>query len=193
MTLLFLRHGETDWNAQGLIQGRTDIPLNETGRAQARERAAELVAHRPPVDVIYASPLKRARETAEIIQQALGAPLYFDDRLMEQCFGRLEGVPRTRLAGGSVFGHWDALGEAEFLRQGAETFPALYERAGDFLEEIGEKHAGQTVLVVAHGCVGRMVHWYFHGRDETDAAKHGNAVLRRYDEKLAGERPAFTG
>ncbi|MDR2686749.1 MAG: histidine phosphatase family protein, partial [Oscillospiraceae bacterium] len=121
MTLLYLRHGQTDWNARDLVQGRTDIPLNETGRAQARARATELIGYRPPVDVIYASPLKRARETAEIIQSALGVPLYFDNRLMEMRFGRLEGVPRTQLAGGSVFGHWAALGEAEFLRQGAET------------------------------------------------------------------------
>ena len=191
MTLLFLRHGQTDWNARGLVQGRTDIPLNETGRAQARERAAELVPHQPPVEIIYASPLLRAKETAEIIQQALGVPLRFDDRLMEMCFGKLEGVPRTQLAGGSVFGHWAALGEAEFLRQGAETAYALYERAGDFLDEIGARHAGQCVLVVAHGCVGRMVHWYFHGRDETDTSKYGNAILRSYDVKLAGERPVF--
>ena len=193
MTLLYLRHGQTDWNARDLVQGRTDIPLNEAGRAQARERAAELLGHQPPVEIMYASPLLRAKETAEIIQQALGVPLRFDDRLMEMCFGNLEGINRTQLVGGSVFGHWAALGEAEFLRQGAETAYALYERVADLLDELGAAHAGQTVLVVAHGCVGRMVHWYFHGRDETDTAKYGNAILRRYEEKLAGERPAFTG
>jgi len=191
MILLYLRHGQTDWNAQNRVQGRTDIPLNETGRAQARERAAELLSHRPPVEIIYASPLLRAKETAEIIRGALGVPLRFDDRLMEQCFGKLEGVHRTQLIGGCIAGHHAALGEAEFLRQGAESLHALYKRVGDCLDELGEKYVGQTVLVVAHGGVGRMVHWYFHGHDETDTALHGNAVLRRYDEKLAGERPVF--
>jgi len=135
----------------------------------------------------------RAKETAEIIQQALGVPLRFDERLVECGFGKLEGVSRTQLAGGSVFGHWAAVGEAEFLRQGAESLYALYERVGDFLDAVGARHAGQTVLVVAHGGVGHMAHWFFHGRDETDPAKYGNAILRTYTAKLAGDRPVFTG
>jgi len=191
MTLLFLRHGQTDWNAQNRVQGRTDVPLNETGREQARERAAELLAHQPTVEVIYASPMKRARETAEIIQKALGVPLRFDDRLVEMRFGKLEGIDRAQLPEGSAIGHFAALGEAACLQLGAETFSALYERVGGFLDELFAKHAGQCVLVVAHGGVGRMTHWYFHGQDEKDTAKHGNAVLRRYDERLAGERPVF--
>ena len=178
MNLLYLRHGQTDWNAQRLIQGRTDIPLNETGRAQAREQAAALGNHKPPVEIVYASPLKRARETAEIIQQALGVPLWFDDRLMEQCFGSLEGTQLTR---------W--FEEAEFLQHGAEPSAALYERVCDFLDDIGEAHEGQTVLVVAHGRVGHAVHWYYHGHDETDTSLHQNAVLRHYPKKCAGHRP----
>ena len=193
MTLLYLRHGQTDWNARNLVQGRTDIPLNERGREQARAQAEALTTHRPPVEIIYASPMKRARETAEIIQQALDMPLRFDDRLVEMSFGKLEGIDRTLLIGGGIVGHWAALGEEEFLRQGAETFLALYERVGDFLDDLFARHAGQCVLVVAHGGVGRMVHWYFHGQDESDVSKHGNAVLRCYEEKLAGERPTFTG
>jgi len=181
MTLLFLRHGQTDWNAQNRVQGRTDIPLNERGREQARERAAELLEHQPPVEIICASPMKRARETAEIIQRALGVPLRFDGRLVEQGFGKLEGIHRTQLIGGSIAGHWDALGEAEFLRLGAEPFSALHERVGAFLDELAAAHAGQCVLVVAHGGVGRTVHRHFHGQDEKDPSKHGNAVLRTYN------------
>jgi len=182
MTLLYLRHGQTDWNAKGLVQGRTDIPLNETGREQARNRAAELVSHRPPVEIIYASPLLRARKTAEIIHQGIDVPLRFDDRLAERYFGTLEGTKTM---------WW--LSESECALHGAESSLALYERVSGFLDELAARHAGQTVLVVAHGCVARMVHWYFHGQDETDTAKHGNAILRCYDKKLAGERPAFTG
>ena len=191
MILLFLRHGQTDWNARNLVQGRTDIPLNEIGRGQARAQAEALASHEPPVDIIYASPLLRAKETAEIIQSPLGVPLRFDGRLVELCFGKLEGVHRTQLQSGSAIGHLAARGEAECLRQGAETFSSLYERVGGFLDELTALHAGQCVLVVAHGGVGRMVHWCFHGQDEEDVSKHGNAVLRRYEGKLAGERPVF--
>jgi len=192
MTLLYLRHGQTDWNAQGRIQGRTDIPLNETGREQARAQALALVSHEPPVDVIYASPLLRARETAEIVQQSLEVPIYFDERLVERCFGSYEGTLRAELVGGSIASHGAALGEAELERQGVESLEILGKRVCGFLDEITAGHEAQTVLVVAHGGVGRMVHWHFHGQDESDKSKHGNAVLRIYDQKPAWERPLFT-
>ena len=191
MTLLYLRHGQTDWNVQGRIQGRTDVPLNETGREQARMRAAELPEHQPPVEIIYASPMLRARETAEIIQSALGVPLRFDDRLVELCCGSLEGIERTKLIGGGIVSHFKAIGEAEVLRLGAEPFSALYRRVGGFLDEISAAHEGQCVLVVAHGGVGRMVQLYFHGQDESDPAKHGNAVLRRYSGGVPGGKGRF--
>ena len=152
MTLLFLRHGQTDWNVQGLFQGRTDIPLNETGRAQAREQAATLLSHQPPVDVIYASPMLRARETAEIVQQALGAPIYFDERLVERCFGSLEGTPIVR-----------GLGEEGLAQHGAESFEALHGRVKGFLEDIAARHPGQCALAASHGNVGRMVQYCIHG------------------------------
>jgi len=189
MNLLYLRHGQTDWNAQNLLQGRSDIPLNETGREQARARAAELIKRQPPVEVIYASPLVRARETAEIIQQALGVPLHEEGRLIEQCFGELEGKDRAGLIGGSIISHYEALGEAAITRQGVESRAALYERVGGLLDELYARHAGQVILVVAHGGVARMVHWYYHGADELDKAKHGNAILRQYTAKSAGHGP----
>ncbi|MDR2686748.1 MAG: histidine phosphatase family protein [Oscillospiraceae bacterium] len=167
MTLLFLRHGQTDWNAQGLFQGRTDIPLNEAGRAQARAQAAALLAHDPPVDVIYASPLLRARETAEIVQGALGAPIYFDGRLTERCFGSLEGTPIVR-----------GLGEEGLAQHGAESFAELHERVFEFLEEIKAKHPGQCVLVAAHGNVGRMVQYCCNGGG---AVRIENGALMRFD------------
>lgn len=165
MTLLFLRHGQTDWNAQGLFQGRTDIPLNETGRAQARAQAAALLHHDPPVEVIYASPLLRAKETAEIVQQALGLSIYFDERLVERCFGNLEGTQIVR-----------GLGEEGFALHGAEPFAALKERVKSFLDFIAARHPEQCVLVAAHGNVGRMVQHCVHG-GETVRVENG-ALLR---------------
>ena len=92
----YLRHGETDWNAHGRAQGRSDIPLNGTGRAQAREAAARLAGR--GVGRIVASPLARARETASIVAEALDLPIEIDVDLQEVDFGAREGA-RTVTAG----------------------------------------------------------------------------------------------
>jgi probable phosphoglycerate mutase len=94
-TLTLVRHGETDWNARRLIQGSTDIPLNDTGREQARATAALLrdrLAAEAPL-VVAASDLSRARETAEIIADVMGAarPRTYPD-LRERGYGEAEGV-----------------------------------------------------------------------------------------------------
>lgn len=87
--LYIMRHGQTQWNAQGRLQGQTDIPLNEVGRAgaaAAREKYGCI-----PLDVCFASPLKRALETAEIFLKGRAVPIYTDDRLKEMFFGDFEG------------------------------------------------------------------------------------------------------
>jgi broad specificity phosphatase PhoE len=86
----FLRHGQTDWNIAGRFQGHTDISLNEVGLAQARDAAR--ILGQCPIDLIVASPLIRARKTAEIVSERLGKPLLFDDELKERRFGRFEGL-----------------------------------------------------------------------------------------------------
>jgi broad specificity phosphatase PhoE len=88
-SFLFVRHGETDWNRAEKLQGLTDIPLNDTGRAQARAAIEWLRRH--PVDRIVASTLARARETAEIINETLQKPISFCDGLRERSFGVMEG------------------------------------------------------------------------------------------------------
>ena len=85
----FLRHGETDWNKQGLLQGHTNIPLNETGRRQAREIIP--VLEKLPIDRIIASTLSRAQETAQIVNAVLNKPFAEDSQLWERHFGDFEG------------------------------------------------------------------------------------------------------
>lgn len=85
-----LRHGQTDWNLQARLQGSTDIPLNDTGRAQA-QRAAQVLSGQG-ISRIVASPLSRARETADIVGQALGLAPILDNRLIERNFGLFEGM-----------------------------------------------------------------------------------------------------
>ena len=86
----FVRHGETDWNKEGRIQGHTDIPLNQTGRIQA-EQVVPVLA-RLPIDRIVVSGLSRAYETASIINAALQKPLNVDEGLRERYFGDFEGL-----------------------------------------------------------------------------------------------------
>ena len=88
-TLLLVRHGETDWNADGRLQGHTDRPLSDFGRRQARQLADELAGE--DLEAIYASDLARARETAEIVGEQLGLPVVLEPDLREKDWGTWEG------------------------------------------------------------------------------------------------------
>jgi broad specificity phosphatase PhoE len=141
----FLRHGETDWNAQGISQGNVDIPLNATGLAQARS-AAEKMRNRG-IATVVASPLSRARVTAEIVGEALGLPVAIDADLREVAFGVQEGQAMS-----GWFADWVA---GRFTPEGAETFPALRRRA---VAAINRSTAlPPAVLVVAHGALFRAL------------------------------------
>lgn len=102
MNLYLIRHGETDWNREGRRQGHTDIPLNDTGRAQSRHAAALLGKLCPEVSHIFTSPLCRASETARIIAQELGwdpGKIRLEPLLIERHFGESEGLlPEERAA-----------------------------------------------------------------------------------------------
>jgi broad specificity phosphatase PhoE len=141
----FLRHGETDWNAQGISQGNVDIPLNATGLAQARS-AAEKLRNRG-IATIVASPLSRARVTAEIVGESLGLPVGLDPDLREVSFGVQEGQAMS-----GWFADWVA---GRFTPGGAETFPALRRRAVAAINRATE--LPPAVLVVAHGALFRAV------------------------------------
>jgi len=142
----FLRHGQTHWNVEGRFQGHTDIDLNDTGRAQAHE-AAKILA-RCPIDLVVASPLKRARTTAEIVSEQLGKPLFFDDELKERRFGAFEGrivsevkaqfglQPHERLV-------WHLPADAE---QWHETGARSVRVIGGWLD----RHPDRTLLFVSH-------------------------------------------
>jgi probable phosphoglycerate mutase len=145
----FLRHGETDWNAQGLSQGRTDIPLNAVGLAQAKRAARTLEGS--GIATVVASPLSRARVTAEIAAEALGLPVSFDDDLREVNFGEQEGQPM-----GDWYDDWIA---GTYTPERAESFPALLARAVSAVNRALSRPA--PVLVVAHGALFRALRLSF--------------------------------
>jgi probable phosphoglycerate mutase len=133
-TLLFARHGETDWNASGRLQGHTDRPLNAYGRRQAAELAERL--REDPVDAVHASDLARARETAEIVGAALGLPVVLDPDLRERNWGTWEGLTPDERARVAFEG---------------EAPEAHRERIVCAVGRIADRYPGGRVLVVTHG------------------------------------------
>jgi probable phosphoglycerate mutase len=141
----FLRHGETDWNAEGRSQGRTDIPLNGVGIAQARRAALALVDR--GIATIVASPLRRALHTAEIVAEALNLSVATDPDLQEVAFGAEEGQPM-----GDWYDDWI---EGRYTPEGGETFRALHERGVAAINRATALPG--PVLVVAHGALFRAL------------------------------------
>jgi broad specificity phosphatase PhoE len=133
-TLLLVRHGETDWNAEGRLQGHTDRPLNEFGRRQAAALAERLADD--GIDAVYASDLARARETAEILAERLGLPVATDPDLRERNWGNWEGLT------GSERDRVDYVGEER---------DAHGERVIRAVRRIAEQHPGERIVVVTHG------------------------------------------
>lgn len=142
MTDLFLvRHGETEWNRLRRIQGRTDIPLNDTGRRQAR--ATGRLLRRRRFDAIYASPLGRAFETAAIIadEVGLGQP-ETHEALVERNYGAAEGL---------TFAEIDRRYPPGTPVPGRESRGDVADRVVPALLDIAARHAGGSVIVVSHG------------------------------------------
>lgn len=135
----FLRHGQTDWNLQRRCQGQTDIPLNATGINQAQNAKALLADI--PIATICASPLGRARQTAEIINEELNCPLVLIEGLQEIGFGSMEGQPFTHDSHNSLI--------ADAQNWGGEKLNDFVDRVVEAVEE-ASTYPG-PVLIVAHG------------------------------------------
>lgn len=138
----FIRHGQTDWNRDGLLQGSSDIPLNETGRAQARD--ALMTVRSMPWDVVVSSPLVRARETAQIIADGLDIPLgptYAG--LVERDYGSLEGTSSS-----AAIERWP---DRDY--PGAESLDSVATRGSMALLEIAADNPDASVLIICHGTI----------------------------------------
>lgn len=156
--LYIMRHGKTDWNALHKLQGRTDIPLNEEGRAMARAAATEYAdVH---FDICYCSPLIRAVETANILLEGRDIPIIYDDRLKEMSFGIYEGIENSfqipDCPVNVIFKNPELYTEAV---EGGESLDDLYARTGDFLREVvrPQLDAGKDVLIVGHGAMNSSI------------------------------------
>lgn len=155
MKLYSARHGQTDYNKEDLILGRTDLPLNSTGMAQAEEFAAavELLGD---VDIIIASPMKRAQATARAAAERCGIEIVTDERLREWNYGEFEGKSR--------YTEGFAENKREFavkMGRSGESLFQLCHRVYSALDEIMAKYSGKNVLLISHGGVCRIIETYF--------------------------------
>lgn len=157
--IIALRHGETDWNASARIQGQRDIALNAKGHWQARRAAQALADAAEPVAAIYSSDLARAHETAQHIAAAMDMEVLTDARLRERGFGEYEGSTFAELEQQwpQETARWRAR-DAHWAPPGGETITALGERVRDATQALAMRHAGEQIVLVAHGGVLDMMY-----------------------------------
>ena len=174
MKIYIARHGETAWNAENKICGRTDIPLNERGIEQAKLLAERLADVR--IDRIIASPMIRARQTAQAVAEKYGLHITLDERLIEQNFGIYEGKDRKDpdyLANKRMFA---------YRYPGGESQMDVAYRVYGLIEELKEKYPDEHVLLVCHGGVCRVLRTYFENmtNEEYFYFSEENANAREY-------------
>lgn len=154
--LVVLRHGQTNWNLEHRFQGRSDIPLNASGVAQAKAAAATL--GRFAFDAVYASPLERAHQTAQLV--CPDTEIHLDERLMEIDVGGWSGLTWEQVT--ALMPAYEAhyANGVDFRRSSTgETMADVVARGLPAVEEIAARHQGETLLIVSHGLLlNRVLH-----------------------------------
>ena len=160
--LILVRHGRTEANAAGLLQGRMDNPLDHLGEAHSRAVAKALA----PPDLVISSPLRRAVQTAE----AFGRPVTTDERWLELDYGALDGQPVSSV-GADVWARWRA--DPSFVPAGGESLLDVSERVMTACQELLELAADRTVVVVSHvSPIKAAVAWALGGGPESAWRSH---------------------
>jgi 2,3-bisphosphoglycerate-dependent phosphoglycerate mutase len=187
--LCIIRHGETAWNAEGRVQGQTDVPLSAAGEAQARAVRAALAGMR--FAALYASDLARVRQTAAPAAAALGLEVRLEPRLRERHYGKFENLTyaeaRERLP--ADFARFKAK-DPDYDFGSGESLRAFHERAIACVAAIAARHAGEAVLVFTHGGVLEMVrrHALASGLSSPRDFEIPNAALNWVEVEPAGWR-----
>lgn len=184
LTVYVVRHGQTDWNLQGRIQGGTDNPLNATGREQAATMGRTLAS--VSVDAVYTSSHQRARQTAEVFEGR--APIRPMDALRERFFGKFEGANDKDPA---VLADWN---KRRFTwddnMEGGETLESQSRRAEEALQQIRAQHPnGGTVVIVGHGGINPLLVSHLIGvppQEGASAINQGNDEIYRIELPKSG-------
>ncbi len=175
--LYFTRHGQTIWNVEGKVCGATDIELTDLGHEQAKELGERIKADKNiKIDEIVASPLIRAKNTAEHISEITGIPMHTDMRVIEQNFGKYEGGGRRSEEFTAAKNHF----VDNF--DGGESMLKVAARIYNILDEM-KKDRDKTYLIVAHNGIARIVNSYFKDMTNEEFASYGikNCELLCYE------------
>jgi broad specificity phosphatase PhoE len=157
MTLYVLRHGQTDENKTGIMQGNMETLLNEEGRKQAialREKVKEA-----KIDLVISSPKVRAKETA--ILAAPGIELIEDDRLLSRNHGEFEGMKRDEI---NLHDYWNIKKNIQYEK--AESVGEVFNRVSSLLDDILKNYSDRTVMLVTHSGLTRVLYYFFNGFPE---------------------------
>jgi len=155
--VILVRHGQTAWNVGDRFRGRQDLPLDETGRQQAMAAGKRIAAHWSPM-AIYCSPLARARETAQAIDDACGLTVQSLPGLIDIDYGDWQGLSPDEAARQYPVLHDAWLHAPETVQiPGGESLAEVRSRAFAALQETLDRHSDQTVVVVAHTVVNRLL------------------------------------
>lgn len=157
MKLYVVRHGQTDWNVNGKIQGQKDVELNSTGIAQANSIRDKF--NKLDIDLIMCSPLKRAQKTAEIINQDRNLKIIYRDELIERGLGDFEGKD-CETERDEIYNYYKNDKEMNI-----EPIVDLCGRINKLLDEIKENYSTNKIILVTHSGTARAIEAYFYGID----------------------------
>jgi len=157
MKLYVLRHGETNENITGIMQGNMETVLNEVGKSQAKSVRNKV--KEAGIDLVISSPKKRTVETAEIA--APNIPIILDDRLLSRNHGEFEGMQRNQV---NLQDYWNIKLNKQFEK--AESMGEIFNRVSSLLNDISINYSDKTVLLVTHSGITRVLYYYFNGFPE---------------------------
>lgn len=183
MSIYVVRHGQTDYNVRQVFQGHIDIPLNEVGKEQALKTALKF--KNINLDMILVSPLKRTIQTAQPISEITGIPITIEKRIIERCFGNMEGHQNRS--------DWNIKMMLDYKKnydiENIEPIQSLFKRIYGFLDEIIERYKDKKIALVTHGAVSQAIECYFNGMPEVVDFEHlekltlKNCEVRQYERK----------
>ena len=168
VNIYLVRHGETDWNLAGRLQGSTDIPLNGQGKQSALKTALYFQSNGIAISSIMTSPLTRAKQTAQIIADVLAIPVIEQQALTERCFGEAEGLTAEERV--LKFPNQDILG--------LEDIQVVRQRVWDVLQTLATTNTDESIIIVSHGgVINAVLSILSNGEIGTGITKLKNACL----------------
>ena len=173
-----MRHGQTNWNINKILQGQTNIDLNETGINQARTKIGEI--KNLDINLIFCSPLNRAAQTAKIVSNGK-IPIIYNDSLTERCFGDFEG--KKSLEYSNEYYNYNA----NLKANNVEPIQDLCNRVYSFLDEIPRTYKDKKILLVTHGATARAINSYFNGLSKdgyVEKISIDNCTLKEFEYSI---------